>query len=292
VTIYGSNRKVSHALSGTRSASRGVGRNFIVRFRRSTASENASPLEGGFQKGCMKTFELEYLMLESFMPPLHRKARQEIRALARAVNGTPEILDVGGRKSHYTIGVNGHVTVTDLPRVTPIQRALNLGLTMDMRSQLFSRRSNLNRVIFDDMTNSHLPDEQFDLVVAIEVLEHVEEDEQFVSEVRRVMKTGASFLMTTPNGDFVENTNPDHKRHYRREGLADLLSRHLHGVRVEYAVLGGPYYKRGLRSWSLRHPLRTLNTMLSASISGMQSANQSVASRAEGTHQLIAWACK
>jgi SAM-dependent methyltransferase len=240
----------------------------------------------------MKSFELEYLALEPFMPSLHQKARLEVRRLTTGSVEMPKILDVGGRKSHYTVGVRGRITISDLPRETPLQRALNLGLTMQMRSQLFSRRSNVDRVVFDDMTNSHLPDEEFDLVVAIEVLEHVQEDAKFISEVHRVLKPEGSLLMTTPNGEAVTNTNPDHKRHYLRDDLFGLLSATFQVVRVEYAIPGGPFYARGLRSWSLRHPLRTVNTMLSAYISGIQAADQSVPQRAAGTNQLIAWATK
>ena len=180
----------------------------------------------------------------------------------------------------------------EAPRETPIQHALNLGLTSEMRTQLFSRRSNIQRVVFDDMTNSHLPDEGFDLVAAIEVLEHVADDTHFIQEVYRVLKPGTTFLMTTPNGDFVKNTNPDHKRHYKRQQLTDLLSARFPQVRVEYATPGGDYYTRGLRSWSLRHPLRTLNTMVSACVSGVEAGKEGVATQAEGTHQLIAWATK
>ena len=66
----------------------------------------------------MKAFEIFYLVLSGFLPPLHHKIRGRLVDLARSFERPPEILDVGGRKSHYTIGVPGHVTLSDLPRET------------------------------------------------------------------------------------------------------------------------------------------------------------------------------
>jgi asparagine synthase (glutamine-hydrolysing) len=96
-----------------------------------------------------------------------------------------------------------------------------------------------------------------DCAVAVEVLEHVDEDARFVSEVHRVLKPGGAFLMTTPNGDAVANTNPDHRRHYSREQLHGLLAARFDRVEVDYAIRGGMSRRLGLTSWSARHPLRT-----------------------------------
>lgn len=46
-----------------------------------------------------------------------------------------------------------------------------------------------------------LPDEQFDYVVSIDVLEHLEEDQPFLRELKRVLKTGGRAVVTVPNGD-------------------------------------------------------------------------------------------
>ena len=46
-----------------------------------------------------------------------------------------------------------------------------------------------------------IPDEQFDCVVSIDVLEHLEEDQPFISEVKRVLKPGGKAVITVPNGD-------------------------------------------------------------------------------------------
>ena len=43
--------------------------------------------------------------------------------------------------------------------------------------------------------------EAFDLVVAIDVLEHLDEDQPFLHELRRVMKPDGRALVTVPNGD-------------------------------------------------------------------------------------------
>lgn len=45
------------------------------------------------------------------------------------------------------------------------------------------------------------PDEHFDLLVAIDVLEHLSQDQPFLREVRRVLKSGGLAIVTVPNGD-------------------------------------------------------------------------------------------
>lgn len=239
----------------------------------------------------MTAFESIYLALEPFFPPLYPRVRIELKKFAKT-RVQPAILDVGGRKSNYTIGVPAIVTVTDLPRESEVQKALNLGLTPRMRDEVLERRSNIRDVLFDDMTRSSLPTCSVDCVVAVEVIEHVEEDEQFVREVARVLKPDGMVLITTPNGEFVPNNNPDHKRHYTRQGLFDLLSNHFSVVEVEYAMKAGAFFDRGLRPWSWRSPLRTATTMVSACISSIQSCRRAVRSQAKGTHQLIARAKK
>jgi SAM-dependent methyltransferase len=228
-------------------------------------------------------------MVSPFVLPLYAIVRRRLRAISQG-RAPIALLDVGGRKSHYTIGLDARVTITDLPRQTDVQYALNLGLTTNMSRQLLARRSNLEAVIFDDMTQSTLPDATFDCVVAVEVLEHVEADEAFVGNVARVLKPGGVFLMTTPNGDSVPNSNPDHKRHYTAAGLRALLSRHFADVTVEYAIAAGRCRAVGLHPLSARHPVRSVTAMMANAINRWQSARPEIPQRAQRTRHLIATA--
>ena len=45
------------------------------------------------------------------------------------------------------------------------------------------------------------PAERFDCVVSIDVLEHLRQDQTFLRELRRVLKTGGRAIVTVPNGD-------------------------------------------------------------------------------------------
>jgi len=236
----------------------------------------------------MKVYEALYRCAEPFLPPLHGLVRRRLMRLPAGAR----VLDVGGRRSNYTIGLDGSVTVTDLPRATPLQEQLHLGLDGTMIGTLRRRRSNIEAVIFDDMTCSALPDAAFDVAVAVEVLEHVEEEARFVAQVARVLRPGGTFLMTTPNGDYVENHNPDHQRHYRKRDLQALLANHFEEVEVEYAIATGRWRKRGLRSWSAGAPVRTLLSMTGNVVNRIQSRGAAVRRRARGTHHLIAEARK
>ena len=132
-----------------------------------------------------------------------------------------------------------------MPRESAVQHSLDLGATEEMRQRVIAQRVNVDDYVYDDMTRSALPDNAFDVVVAVEVLEHVEEDERFIQNVARVLKPGGSFVMTTPNGDFLRHLYPDHKRHYEREQLRDLLAGSFAEVDTRYTVNDGPAHPAG-----------------------------------------------
>jgi SAM-dependent methyltransferase len=240
----------------------------------------------------MTSFERRYLWAEHFLPPLHPIVRRRLLGIVQSTSSRPSVLDVGGRKSHYTVGVPADIVIADLPRETDIQEQLNLGINDKIVSQIRQRRSNIVAIQIDDMTHSLFCDGKFDCVLAIEVLEHVEKDVQFIHEVSRVLKPGGVFLMTTPNGESVKNTNPDHRRHYSRSGLEKILHSAFDSVRVEYAIKSGLFYNMGLNSWSLRHPFRTAMAMFGAVVNSVQSGVPSVSRQAVGTQELIAEARK
>jgi SAM-dependent methyltransferase len=49
-----------------------------------------------------------------------------------------------------------------------------------------------------DITNSHLPDEQFDLICCGHVLEHVDDDRAAIREIYRMLKPGGRALIMVP----------------------------------------------------------------------------------------------
>lgn len=60
----------------------------------------------------------------------------------------------------------------------------------------------LNEPVYQ-ASNNHLPFKtaQFDLVVAIDVLEHLDDDQPFLEELKRVLRPGGQAVVTVPNGD-------------------------------------------------------------------------------------------
>jgi SAM-dependent methyltransferase len=142
------------------------------------------------------------------------------------------------------------------------------------------------------MTSSGFQSNSFDCVVAIEVLEHVEHDDAFLQEVFRVLRPGGVFYMTTPNGDFVKNTNPDHRRHYKRDELDMLLKKRFPNVTINYAVRSGSFHRWGLKRWSLKRPFATLRGMASNVVNAWESDPRRVAGLAQGTQHLVAVARK
>ncbi|HHP7242066.1 MAG TPA: class I SAM-dependent methyltransferase [Cyclobacteriaceae bacterium] len=69
-----------------------------------------------------------------------------------------------------------------------------------------------------------LKDETFDCVVTFHVIEHIEDDKQFLKEIFRVLKPGGKAIITTPNRKMSLTRNPWHVREYTANELSGLVS--------------------------------------------------------------------
>lgn len=65
---------------------------------------------------------------------------------------------------------------------------------------------------------------RFDYVVCFQVIEHIEDDREFVREVARVLRPGGKFIVSTPNAPMSLTRNPWHVREYHSDELHNLLS--------------------------------------------------------------------
>lgn len=80
-------------------------------------------------------------------------------------------------------------------------------------------------------------DESFDVVIAIQVIEHVENETLFISEARRVLKKSGVFIVTTPNKTLrlkpgQKPWNPHHLREYTSDELSSLLKTEFPDVKI------------------------------------------------------------
>jgi SAM-dependent methyltransferase len=86
------------------------------------------------------------------------------------------------------------------------------------------------------------PDNHFDLITAIDMIEHVEDYDRLIKEMLRVVKKGV--FLSTPNRR-PEFTNPDgtpknywHLREWTNEELDEIIKRH---GEIEWNFLNGPF---------------------------------------------------
>ncbi len=94
-------------------------------------------------------------------------------------------------------------------------------------------------------------DNLFDFVVSFQVIEHIEDDESYVSEIHRVLKPGGKMITTTPNKRMSLTRNPWHVREYTVEELHDLQAKYFSEVDVQ-GVYGNEkvmnYYEKNKES--------------------------------------------
>jgi SAM-dependent methyltransferase len=84
-------------------------------------------------------------------------------------------------------------------------------------------KKGLGSVRQGDIRALPLPDKSVDLVLATDVVEHVDEDETALSEIRRILRPGGVALITVPAFPSLWGLQDDRSHHYRRYRMKPLL---------------------------------------------------------------------
>ena len=83
-----------------------------------------------------------------------------------------------------------------------------------------------------DLVSLSYPNASFDLVVCLEVIEHVEDRDAVLDELKRVMSPDAFLLVSSPNRDRYIPGNPHHRHEYVPAELKKTLEARFSSVRM------------------------------------------------------------
>lgn len=163
--------------------------------------------------------ETSALALEARIEADHwwfRGRRRLLGSLIRELGlaSTPRVLDVGcGAGANLRL-----LSDLGLPSV--------MGLDPNRSSIRFCREKELGEIEQGKLEQLPFAAESFDLVLATDVLEHIDEDRLAVEEIRRVLRPGGTVLFTVPAFPGLWGLQDEishHNRRYRRAPFLEIL---------------------------------------------------------------------
>lgn len=121
----------------------------------------------------------------------------------------------------------GTSTGTNLRMLHDIGFTNFIGVDQSQDAADFCQSKGLGRVTIGDVCDLPYPDGHFELVLATDIVEHVDQDDLAVKEIYRVLKPGGRILMTVPAFNCLwglQDDNSHHKRRYHLHDFTGLLT--------------------------------------------------------------------
>ncbi|MDH5307584.1 MAG: class I SAM-dependent methyltransferase [Myxococcales bacterium] len=145
-----------------------------------------------------------------------RGRRRLVRALIRALETPPsaQVLDVGCG------------TGANLRLLAEIGFRDVMGMDCSQEAIEWCAQKGLPDVARGDLRDLPFPEAHFDLVLATDVLEHIEEEATAISELHRVLRPGGTLLVTVPAFESLWGLQDEvshHVRRYRRDEIVAKL---------------------------------------------------------------------
>jgi SAM-dependent methyltransferase len=168
-----------------------------------------------------------FALIEDALKP-NAAASAAAKLLAQPASAQPGLAEPAARQI-LDIGCGTGATLDHLQRYGAVQ-----GVDVSELALGFCRRRGHERVMLASATELPFTNESFDLVTALDVIEHLDDDVRGLGEIRRVLKPGAPAVLFVPAFQALWGPNDDQSQHKRRYRLPSLRERVITaGLRVE-----------------------------------------------------------
>jgi len=203
---------------------------------------------------------LDLLLLRSW------HIRHELRKWQKEAAENAKILDAGSGFGQYDwrlARMGNHFNITGIDvKQEQVEDCNNYFKRMNMNSRVQFRREQLET--FNET-------ERYDLVLSVDVMEHIEEDEKVMRNLYLSLKKGGTLLISTPS----DQGGSDIHHHDHHEGATGFIDEHvrdgynINDIREKLLKAGFSkvdtrysYGKSGNIAWklSMKYPILALNT--------------------------------
>lgn len=162
----------------------------------------------------------------------------ELTRLHEDAGGSDHFIDVASRSHALTevqrsvrrtpsvvleIGVSSGFLLSELKARLPGHAIVGADYTRDTLEDLGQRLSQVPLIQFD-LTRCPLPDAFADVVIALNVLEHISDHEAALAELYRILRPDGSLIIEVPAGSSLFDIYDKALMHYRRYDMPTLLT--------------------------------------------------------------------
>jgi SAM-dependent methyltransferase len=102
------------------------------------------------------------------------------------------------------------------------------GFDNNILSKIFCEKKNLGKVTIGDICENNFADNSFDLILATDVIEHIENDEKAIFEIKRILKPKGHAIITVPCFMQLWGLHDEqvmHKRRYQLKEISQKISK-------------------------------------------------------------------
>jgi SAM-dependent methyltransferase len=145
----------------------------------------------------------------------------DVASRAGAVEAIRPILEKDPRATVLEIGSSSGYFLAHLRAFFPSARIVGSDYIRDVTVEAAALVPTVP-VVQMDIVNCPFADDSFDVAVALNVLEHIEDDGAALRNLSRIIKPGGILVLEVPAGPHLYDFYDEHLKHFRRYRMAEL----------------------------------------------------------------------
>ena len=119
------------------------------------------------------------------------------------------------------IGSSSGYLLREIKRSCPESFLIGSDCIPEPLENIAKKISNIPLIQFD-LVNCPLPDSSVDVIIALNVLEHIKDDEDALKQIYRILKPGGHAIIEVPANQDLYDFYDEQLKHFRRYSLQDL----------------------------------------------------------------------